>query len=141
MAIRMIYSASRFWRFYLLLVIASIMMTYMIYLSRNDPYLRNSFPYFRIDSKLKSFFFNANSQKIKTLMDKNSLDYEFMHSNAKFCMDKSTDGIVEDYMLFNDAQDTHRLKRPNDEFDLILIMISKAVNFRHRSAVRQTWSK
>ncbi len=150
MAIRIVYKATRFWRFYFLTVIAFILMTYMIYIGRNDPYLQNSFPYFRLDQKFNSIFSTSNQETIKKLMEKNVLDYELIYSNSKFCFDKQSEGnlLAEDYNLLNEQsieilteENKTKSTSSNSNFDLILIMISKAINFRHRTAARQTWSK
>ena len=150
MAIRIVYKASRFWRFYLLLVIAFILMTYLIYIGRNDPYLQNSFPYFRLEQKFNSIFSTSNQETIKKLMEKNVLDYELINSNAKFCFDKQSQNnlLAEDFNLLNDESievlnelNNKTNKASNSNVNLILIIISKAVNFRHRTAVRQTWGK
>lgn len=141
MAVRVMKGVSRFWRLYILLLIASIMVTYLIYLGRSDPYL-HSIPYFRFENKFKSIFLDADAEKIKKLMDNNVLDYEFSISNSKFCFDKQYNLAAEDYLLLNEVTDSSPNKssdKPN--FDLLLLAISSAKNFQHRTAIRQTWHK
>ncbi|CAF0915097.1 unnamed protein product [Brachionus calyciflorus] len=123
---RIIYSVTRFWRCYFLLLVASILSFFLIYVSKNDPNLEYYFPYFRLGSNYYNFYASGGAEKIKQLMEANNLDYEFISSNSKFCLSK------EDYEFQQETDKT---------LDFLILSISQESNYKARIAARSTWAK
>lgn len=119
---RLIYSLTRWWRCYFLLLVASILSFVLIYVSKNDPNLEYYFPYFRLGSDYYNFYASGGAEKIKKLMEANNLDYELIVSNSKFCVS---------YDPFDDGPD----------IDFLILSISQTQNHKHRIAARSTWAK
>lgn len=114
-AIRVIFCLSRYWRFYFLLLAASLLAFILIFIGQNDPQLEYYFPYFK----------GINSaSEMRKLMDSNVLDYEFIYSNSKYCL-----GNIDN--------------SKEEELDLriLLLSISQVNNFKARQAARKTWAK
>ncbi|RNA28913.1 hypothetical protein BpHYR1_040069 [Brachionus plicatilis] len=119
---RLIYSVTRWWRCYFLLLVASMLSFVLIYVSRNDPNLEYYFPYFRLGSDYYNFYASGGAKKIKKLMEANNLDYELIVSNSKFCVS---------YDPFDNEPD----------MDFLVLSISQSQNHKHRIAARSTWAK
>lgn len=132
---RVISRLTRCWRCYLLLSFASVLVFFLYFISQYDPKLEHYLQY--------NFYLNGGAQveRIKKLMETNNLEYEFINSNSKFCINNLD--IEEDLALLNTQNDnpmrTNNAKQSNN--DLLILIISQSSNFKHRSAIRQTWSK
>ena len=97
---RLVYSLTRCWRFYLLFSFASVLTFFLYFISQHDPKLEHYFQY--------NFYLNggANVEKIKKLMETNNLDYELLQTNAKFCFNNID--IDEDIALLDNEQEEGR---------------------------------
>ena len=147
--LRLIFKVVRYWRCYSLLLIASVLSLFLIYASQHDPNME----YFGLGLKYLKEFSNIGADDVKKLLETNKLDYEFLNSNARFCyhsqqqqqqqpqqQQKNDPTDVNDYDLLDDYnQDPSETGSKYAE--IILISISQSVNFKHRSAARQTWGK
>lgn len=118
---RFVYSVTRWWRYFILLLVASMLSFILIHVSKNDPNLEYYFPYFRLGSDYYKFYASGGAEKIKKLMESNNLDYEFVVSNSKFCVS---------YDPFDDGP----------SIDFLILSISQTQNHRHRLAARSTWA-
>lgn len=123
-SVRVVYSISRYWRCYALLLIASFLSFILIYISQNDPQLEYYFPYFKLGSY---YFYTNNGKNMNELMENTSLDYEFLRPNSKMCLN------------FDYAHPNHHSN--NNELKLAFLIISQTSNFKARQAARQTFGK
>jgi hypothetical protein len=143
-SIKIIYSVSRYWRCYVLLLVASVLSFVLFYISQNDPNLDHYFPYFRGGSKYSFYYSNTNLEAIGSLMEKNYLDYEFLYTNSRFCLKR---GVHNGEREANDkglnVLDDDQIEDlgANLELNFIILSISQAHHFKYRSAARSTWAK
>jgi hypothetical protein len=150
-SIKLIYSVSRYWRCYILLLVASLLSFVLFYISQNDPNLEHYFPYFRGGSKYNFYFTNVNLEEMSTLMEKNYLDYEFLSSNSRYCLERDSSisnardneklAAAMSPSLLNMDEDELDEFGANAQLDFVLLSISQADHFKYRSAARNTWAK
>ena len=148
-SIKLVYSVSRYWRCFFLLLVASVLSFFLIYISKNDPNLEHYFPYFRGGSKYNFYYSHTNIEEVNNLMEKNYLDYEFMNSNSRYCLKKS----IEQNQVDSEHKKSHESinilnedfhvdeMNSNTQLEFILLSISQAHHFKYRSAARSTWAK
>lgn len=153
---RLVFRIVRCWRCYILLIIATILSIFLIYLGQYDPKLE-----YLIGSSYYDIISSSNPDVVKRLMTKNDLDYDYLNVNSKFCLSTNTNkksalydwkfaNINEDFNLLNEDGDyfsndpkvmSNLKSSENTEFDFIFLIISEAENFRHRHAIRHSWAK
>lgn len=149
-SVKIVYSVARYWRCYFLLLVACLLTFVLIYIGQNDPNLEHYFPYFRGGSKYNYYFSDDNLAEINELMEKNYLDYEFLHSNSRFCLspgdlsrhhklNKGGGGNKQDDEI--ESMIYEELIDDSSQLDFILLSISQAHHFKYRSAARSTWAK
>ena len=157
-------SVTRFWRCYVLLLIASMLSLFLIFISQNDPSLKIYFQYFQP--------YSFSKDEMVKLMEPNKLDYEFLNIDPRACyrhqqasalhrnlknqneaptfnendllskLYRDTDmqhDIEEDFRLLNEAPSEPEQASPN--LKILLLSIGKSVNYKSRLAARQTWYK
>ena len=128
---------TRYWRCYILLIIASVLSCLMIFISQHDPNLDRLFPYFGLG--LNSDYYSQRSiDDLKKLIEKNDLDYEYMHSNSRFCLNSVS--FNDDSSLVNEMAENGDDKI-DSKHDLIFLIITEAFNLKNRNIIRQTWAK
>lgn len=151
---RLIFRIARSWRCFILLIIATILSIFLIYLGQYDPKLE-----YLIGSSYYDFISSRNPEMVK--MTPNDLDYEYLNANSKFCLSTNTNkksalydwkfaNVNEDFNLLNENRDyfsndplimSNLKSSTNTEFDFIFLIISEAQNFKHRHAIRHSWAK
>ena len=148
--LRLLYKIIRYWRCFSLLLVASFLSMFLIYASQNDPNME----YFGLGVKYFKNLINIRPEDMKNMVETNKLDYEFLNTNSRFCYqtgqlpslskletanvnnNNNNDFIGIDYdQLETDKSSSSKFN------DILLLSVSQGANFRHRSAVRQTWAK
>ena len=137
--IRLLYKFIRYWRCFSLLLIASFLSLFLIYASQNDPKME----YFGLGVKYFKNLVDIKPEDVKKLIETNKLDYEFLKTNARFCFNSDLKETNEPSNLdiLNDYDHDQAEASNSRRIEIIILSISQAVNVKHRSAARQTWSK
>jgi hypothetical protein len=126
---RMIYKLSKYWRYYLLLLIASILSFILLYIGKNDPTLELYLPsYFKLGSD-NYYYFHKNGavENIFNLMENVTLDYDYAFTNSRYC--------------FSDLNTNANIDDEGFRFKILFLSISESANFKNRQAARQTYVK
>jgi hypothetical protein len=130
-AFRMVYKLTKYWRCYILLLIASVLSFGLLYIGQNDPKLELYLPsYFKLGGSNSYYYFQKNGalEKIFKLMENVTLDYEYVNPKSRYCI---KDVNVND----ENSDDNH------DKFKILFLSISESANFKNRQAARQTYIK
>jgi hypothetical protein len=142
MVLRLFLKMARYWRFLFLGLIAFTLFFIVVLLNQNEAHHLNN-KYFN-----NLIFGHSNLDNMKKLMQMNNLDYEFSHSNSRFCV-SSADGDLGDNPLnpinINANGEYIKSSKSNNddvyELKVLFLSISKVKDFDYRKATRQTWSK
>jgi hypothetical protein len=123
---RFIYKMSRYWRCYTLILFAAFLSFILIFISQNDPQLERFFPYLKLGNKYYYYYFtnNAGEEDTNRLMENNTLEYEYLNSNSRFCLNLNSD-------------DSSSI----DEIKIVFLSLGQVQNTRARQAARQTYGK
>jgi hypothetical protein len=126
---------------------------FLIYASQHDPNME----YFGLGVNYFKQLIDLKPEDMKKLVETNKIDYEFARTNARFCfntnpavasaskLQQSTSLNTNIDLMFGgeyDQVEFDSIKSSRIKYaDILLLSISQAANFRHRSAARQTWAK
>jgi hypothetical protein len=151
--LRFLYKIIRYWRCFSLLLIATFLSMFLIYASQHDPNME----YFGLGVNYFKQLIDLKPEDMKKLVETNKIDYEFARTNARFCfntnpavasaskLQQSTSLNTNIDLMFGgeyDQVEFDSIKSSRIKYaDILLLSISQAANFRHRSAARQTWAK
>jgi hypothetical protein len=117
--------------------------------------------YFGLGVKYFKNLINIRPEDMKNMVETNKLDYEFINTNSRFCYQtgallaslsssskletanvNNNDNNNNNDFLGIDYDQLETDKSSSNKIDEILLLsVSQAANFRHRSAARQTWAK
>ena len=145
---RIMYRMSRCWRCYFLLLIASVLSFFLLYLGQTDPTLETYLPYYK-------YFMNGKPVDMQQMMESSHLDYEYLNANSKFCLrptagqpnnailfQSELSNLEEDYnLLIEDSGEDIKSNAKTLGVRIIFLVISQAFNFNNRHAIRQSWAK
>ena len=113
---------SRYWRCYTLILFAAFLSFILIFISQNDPQLERFFPYLKLGNKYYYYYFTNSGEDTNKLMENNTLEYEYLNSNSRFCLNLNEDAS-------------------SDEIKIVFLSLGQAQNTRARQAARQTYGK